>query len=138
METMTALAIKPLEVAWDRLNTLMPVFPIRTQQQYDQATDMLNGLLDIVGDNETHPLYDLLDTLGTLVRVYEDNLYPEPDINEVDVLKYLMLEHNISDMPEIGDKDYINALLSGQHQMTIGDVKALSQRFNVSVTTFLN
>jgi antitoxin component HigA of HigAB toxin-antitoxin module len=49
-----------------------------------------------------------------------------------------MAEHNISDLPEIVDKHYIKALLSGQHQMTIGDVKALSQRFNVSVTTFLN
>ena len=135
---MTALAIKPLEVAWDRLNTLMPVFPIRTQQQHNKAIEMLNGLLDIVGDNESHPLYDLLDTLGTLIRVYEESLYPEPDINEIDVLKYLMAEHNIPDLPEIGDKHYIKALLSGQHQMTIGDVKALSQRFNVSVTTFLN
>ena len=135
---MTALAIKPLEVAWDRLNTLMPVFPIRTQQQYDQATEMLNGLLDIVGDDESHPLYDLLDTLGTLIHVYEKNSYPEPDVSELDVLKYLMAEHNISDIPEIGDSNYINGILSGQHQMTIGDVKALSQRFNVSVTTFLN
>ena len=135
---MTALAIKPLEVAWDRLNTLMPVFPIRTQQQYDQATEMLNDLLDIVGDNETHPLYDLLDTLGTLIRVYEENFYPEPDVSEIDVLKYLMAEHNVSELPEIGNSNYINGILSGQHQMTIGDVKALSQRFNVAVTTFLN
>ncbi len=135
---MTALAIKPLEAAWDRLNTLMPVFPIRNQQQHNQAIEMLNNLLDIVGDNENHPLYDLLDTLGTLIKVYEDSLYPEPDINAVDVLKYLMAEHNITDMPEICNKGYIKALLSGQHQMTIGDVKALSQHFNVSAATFLN
>lgn len=135
---MTTLAIKPLEVAWDRLHTLMPVFPIRNQQQYDQATEMLNSLLDIVGDDENHPLYDLLDTLGTLIRVYEESLYPEPDVNEIDVIKYLMAEHNISELPEIGDADYINDLLSGKQPLKIGDIKALSQRFNISVATFLN
>jgi len=29
-------------------------------------------LLDEIGDNERHPLYDLLDTLGTLIHVYEE------------------------------------------------------------------
>ncbi len=135
---MTTLAIKPLESAWDRLHTLMPVFPIRNQQQYYQATELLNGLLDVVGDDENHPLYDLLDTLGTLIRVYEESLYPEPDVNEIDILKYLMAEHNISELPEIGDATYINDLLSGKQSLKIGDIKALSQRFNVSVATFLN
>jgi hypothetical protein len=34
------------------------------EEYYAQATETLDELLDIVGDDESHPLYDLLDTLS--------------------------------------------------------------------------
>jgi HTH-type transcriptional regulator/antitoxin HigA len=133
------IAVRPLEVAWDNLHTLIPVFPIRTAQQYDRAIDTLNNLLDIVGENENHPLYDLVDILGTLIRAYEESHYPEVDVSGLDVLKYLMDEHNITvaDLPELGDKEYVTNVLCGKQQLTVSDVKALSHRFNVSVATFV-
>jgi hypothetical protein len=36
--------------------------------------------------NEQHPLYHLLDTLGTLIEVYETEHYPLPNCHKNDVL----------------------------------------------------
>lgn len=133
------IAIRPLEIAWDRLQTLIPVFPIRTQQQYERAIATLNNLLDIVRDNEAHPLYDLVDTLGTLIQAYEESYCPEITVSGLDVLKYLMDEHHITiaDLPEVGDKEYITNLLNGKQELTVNDIKVLSHRFNVSAATFV-
>lgn len=58
--------------AW---SVIEPILTIRTEAEYDRAILQLNELLDLVGDNEFHPLYNLLDTLGTLVHVYEEKNY---------------------------------------------------------------
>jgi len=133
------IVIQPIEIAWDRLHTLIPVFPIRTQQQYERAIETLNNLLDIVRDDENHPLYDLVDTLGTLIQAYEQNHYPKIDVSGLDVLKYLMDEHHITvaDLPEMGDKEYVTDILNGKQHLTVNDIKVLSQRFNVSAATFV-
>ena len=56
-------ATQQIAHAWGTLQSLVPVSPIRNERQYDRAIKKLNELLDIVGDNEAHPLYDILDTL---------------------------------------------------------------------------
>ena len=38
-----------------------PLLAIRTEDDYDQAVEHLNQLVDEVGLDETHPLYELLD-----------------------------------------------------------------------------
>ncbi|MBL8080240.1 MAG: hypothetical protein JNM55_19880 [Anaerolineales bacterium] len=43
------------------------------------AVKRLNELPDEIGDNEKHPLYSLLDTLGTIIHVYEEEHYPIPE-----------------------------------------------------------
>jgi HTH-type transcriptional regulator/antitoxin HigA len=75
---MTTVATQQIVQAWDTLLSHIPIAPIRNEQQYGQAVEKLNELLDIVGDNEAHPLYDLLDTLGTLIHAYEETHYPAP------------------------------------------------------------
>lgn len=45
--------------------------------EYDQAIAHLNQLIDEIGTGEGHPLYGLLDTLGTLIHAYEEEHYTE-------------------------------------------------------------
>lgn len=54
---------------------LRPILTIRNEREYDQAVARLNLLLDEIGTNEKHPLYSLLDTLGTLIHAYEEKKY---------------------------------------------------------------
>ncbi|MCB0181518.1 MAG: transcriptional regulator, XRE family protein [Anaerolineae bacterium] len=63
---MTAIATGELAQAWGKLQAIVPLTAIHNEQQYDQTIETLHALWDVVGEDETHPLYELLDTLGTL------------------------------------------------------------------------
>ncbi len=54
---------------------VQPLFSIRNEEEYDKAIETLNELIDEVGTNEKHPLYELLDTLGTVIHAYEEKHY---------------------------------------------------------------
>lgn len=135
---MTTLATEQIAQAWDNLQSLIPVSPIRDEQQYDQALEKLHELLDIVGDDERHPLYEVLDTLGTLVHAYEENHYQASPVTGVDVLKFLMDEHQLdpSNFPELGGKEMVVELLDGKRELSVENIRALSKRFGLSPATF--
>jgi HTH-type transcriptional regulator/antitoxin HigA len=138
VENMTTIAVEPLEQAWGSLQTLVPIFPIRSEQQYDQALELLHWLLGTVGDDETHPLYELLDTLSVLIEAYEETYYPAPSVTGIDVLKFLIEEHRLtpSDLSEIGNQEKVVALLEGRQELNVRDIRALSERFGLSPVTF--
>ena len=133
------MAIQPLIQAWDALQAIIPVFPIRNERQCERALNTLNRLLDIVNDDEAHPLYDLLDTLGVLVYAYEESHYPAPQVSGFGVLKFLMDEHSLTpaDLPEIGDASVVSELLAGERLLSVEHIRALSQRFGLSPATFI-
>jgi HTH-type transcriptional regulator/antitoxin HigA len=133
------IASQPLIQAWSALQAIVPVFPIRNEWQYEQALNILNGLLNIVGDDEAHPLYDLLDTLGILVHTYEESHYPAPEVTGIDVLRFLMDEHHLtpSDLSDIGDSRTVSELLAGDRPLSVVHIRALSQRFGLSPATFI-
>ena len=135
---MTNLAVKPLEQAWQRLQAIATIAPIHNEPQYDQALDLLHWLLDVVGDDETHPLYELLDTLGVLIEAYEETYYPAPAVSGIEVLKFLIAEHHLTpfDLPELGEQEKVIALLEGRQELTVRDIRALSERFGLSPGTF--
>ena len=74
---------------------VQPLFSMRDEDEYDKAVETLNTLIDEVGNDEQHPLYELLDTLGTVVHAYEERHHPIPECNGVEVLRLLMEEHQL-------------------------------------------
>jgi HTH-type transcriptional regulator/antitoxin HigA len=81
-----ATLTKDLQTNWA---TIEPLLIIRTEREYDAAVKRLNALLDEVGGNERHPLYGLLDTLGTLLHAYEEAHHPMPASSGAEVLRFL-------------------------------------------------
>ena len=136
---MIAIATDKLVQAWDELQALVPFRVIRSEQEYDQAIEVLNELLDTVADDERHPLYELLDTLSTLVHEYEERHYPEPVNIGVNVLQFLMEEHGLTpvDLPELGHAQEVEDLLGGNRELSVRDIQILSKRFSISPATFL-
>jgi HTH-type transcriptional regulator / antitoxin HigA len=136
---MIAIVTKQLVQACDELQSLAPLRVIRSEQEYDRAIEVLNELLDTVGDDETHPLYELLDTLSTLIQNYEESHYPSPVTVGSNVLRFLMEEHELApgDLPEIGDAQAVEELLTDKRELRVGDVQRLAMRFGVSPATFL-
>jgi len=109
------------------------------QKEYDRLVHILDGLIDEVGENESHPLASLMETLGSLIESYEVQNIPEIEGNPRDALKTLMEEHDLkqSDLPEIGSQGVVSEMLAGKRQFNVRQIKLLSNRFNVSPAVFM-
>ena len=116
-----------------------PVLTVRTEADYERAVARLNDLLDAVGDDTAHPLYGLLDTLGTLIRAYEDEHVTLPKATGIEALQYLMEEHSLtqSDLPEVGSQGVVSELLRGKRRLNLRQIHALAERFHVSPAVFI-
>ncbi|MBV6391093.1 MAG: Antitoxin HigA [Anaerolineales bacterium] len=116
-----------------------PLLTIRNEKEYNAAIKRLNELLDEIGANETHPLYSLLDTLGTLVHAYEEERHPIPDVSGAEVLRFFMDERGLtqSDLAEIGSQGVVSEILNGKRELNVRQIRALAERFNVSAAVFV-
>ena len=116
-----------------------PIFSIRNENEYDLAIERLNALLDEIGTNEQHPLYELLDTLGAVIQSYEEQPYPIPDCSGIEMLQYLMAEHQLKpiDLPEIGTPEIISEILNGKRELTVKNLQALATRFREQPAVFV-
>lgn len=130
------LAINELQIHWQNV---APLLSIRNEREYNAAVKRLNELLDEIGDNEKHPLYSLLDTLSTLIEAYEEEYYPIPDSSGVDVLRYLMDEHGLtqSSLPEIGSQGVVSEILNGKRELNVRQIRKLAERFKISPAAFV-
>lgn len=119
---------------------IAPLLTIRNEQDYDAAVERLNALLDEVGDDENHPLYSLLDTLGIIIEAYDRENYSIPSVCGVDALNYLMEEHSLSqsELPEIGSQGVVSEILSGKRKLNVRQIEALALKFKVSPATFFD
>ena len=59
------LDLDAITPAWESFQQKLPtkISVIRTEDQYDAAVQMMDQLLDEIGDNEQHKLIDMLDVL---------------------------------------------------------------------------
>jgi HTH-type transcriptional regulator/antitoxin HigA len=128
----------PLELQ-QHWTAISPLLSLRNEQEYDRAVERLNRLLDEVGTDEQHPLYTLLDTLGTLIHAYEEEHHPIPECSGADVLRFLMEEHGLtqSDLPEIGSQGVVSEILRGKRELNVRQIRALAKRFHVSPRVFI-
>jgi len=131
---MTVLT-RDLHAHWQAIS---PILTIQNEDEYDAAIERLNLLLDDVGTNEAHPLYELLDTLGTLIHVYEEEHIMMPVSGGVDMLEYLMDEHGLgqSDLPEVGTQGVVSEILNEKRQLNVRQIRMLAERFCVSPAVF--
>jgi HTH-type transcriptional regulator/antitoxin HigA len=118
---------------------LAPMFSLHTEADYDAAVERLNALVDIVGTDEQHPLYGMLDTLGVVIRAYEEQHHSIPDAPPHAVLQHLLDEHGLrsSDLAELGSADEAAAIVTGAQALAPDQIRALASRFGVSPAAFL-
>ena len=53
------------------------VFVPHTEPEYRRLVAVLDSLIDVVGEDEDHPLASLMEVIGALVEKYEDEHVPE-------------------------------------------------------------
>ena len=110
-----------------------------SEADYDALVGVLDELLAIVGDDEDHPLASLASAMGDLLEDYDQRQRPMPQASGVEVLRYLMQEHRLSqaDLPEVGAQSVISEILGGKRQLNVRQIRSLSERFGVSSDVFV-
>lgn len=72
---MTTSEIETVEQVWPTIAPLL--FVPHTQREYDRLVSMLDTLIDMIGEEEDHPLASLMEVISVLVEKYEDEHVPE-------------------------------------------------------------
>ena len=129
--------LERLSVAWTQMSGVLSV--PHTEAEYLRISALLDLVVDEVGEHDSHPLASLMETLGTLVDVYEREHVVELPASPVAVLRMLMDEHGLtqSDLPELGSQGVVSEILRGRRQINVRQVRALSARFGVSPAAFI-
>jgi HTH-type transcriptional regulator/antitoxin HigA len=132
--------IGKIATAWCQLHEKTKIGVIRSQTEYDRMVHLLDGLVDEVGDDESHRLSGLLELVGNLVGQYEESEVSLPDAPPRQVLRFLMEEHDLSQADlrkELGSQGVVSEILSGKREINARQAKALAVRFSVSPASFL-
>ena len=53
------------------------VFVPHAESEYRRLVTVLDDLIDVVGENENHPLASLMEVIGVLIERYEAEHVPE-------------------------------------------------------------
>jgi len=136
---MSANRMKEVIQEYRRLRAVVPLGTLRTKKDYARAVEMLDAILDEIGEDEKHPMAELADALSVFVEKYEAEHAPIPAARPAAVLKHLMQEHSLrqSDLPEIGSQGVVSEVLAGKRELNARQIKRLAKRFNVSPAVFV-
>lgn len=135
--SLQSIELKAVEKEWPKIKDVVS-FP-HTKKQYNKMVAYLDALIDKIGNNQNHPLASLMETLGTLIEVYENQTIPFPKHDPVAALRYLMEEHGLkqNDLTEIGSQGVVSEILNGKRILNTRQIQALSKKFNVSPSVFV-
>ena len=130
-----------VKMAWTALQkSLGGIGVIRSDRQYERTVSLMNELIDIVGDDERHPLAGLLEVIGDLIAAYEAREVPVPDAAPREVLRLLIASNGLTQFDlraELGGQSVVSAILNGKRAVNARQAKALGARFRVSPAAFL-
>ncbi len=129
--------LEDISRAWP---TVKAIFSVpHTESEYQALVNTLDSLVDVVGNKQNHALAPAMETIGTLIENYEAREYKIKEASPVDVLKYLMQEHNLkqADLKEIGSQGVVSEILTGKRALNLEQIKNISNRFQVSPLLFI-
>ena len=129
--------LERVQTSWKEVKDFLSV--PHSKKEYNKIVSLLDLVIDEVGNKQNHPLAPLLETLGSLVEAYEkENLKPI-GAKPIEVLKFLMEEHNLTqkDMKQLGSQGVVSEILSGKRELSVRQIKELSKRFGVSPAVFI-
>ncbi len=136
---MLAKYIREANAEYRRIRRHIPLGPLRTEAEYRRAVAVLDEIVDEIGEQESHPLADLAETLALAIAAYEEVHVLVQDTSGPAVLRTLMDEHGLSqsNLPEIGSQGVVSEVLSGKRDLNVRQIAGLAARFGVSPAVFL-
>ena len=70
--------VAEIQTAQDVWPVLTPVvFVPHGEREYQRLVAILDDLIDVVGEDENHPLASMMEVIGVLIERYEEENVPE-------------------------------------------------------------
>lgn len=125
--------------AWIPFKKAIGVTKIRNEIDHARISAMIENLLNEIGDDEAHPLVEVLDFLASQLKEYEDERFPIPEAEPREILRFLMEQHGLrqEDLADCAPQSRISDILNGRRPVSKEIAKKFARRFNVSADLFL-
>jgi len=136
---LTAADPQALLRAWLPFRQLIGVMSVRSDEDYRLARANIDALVDEIGEDESHPLAELLDLLATQAEAWEASEPQLPRGGPREVLRFLMAQHGLrqEDLGDCAPQSRISEILNGRRAISKNVAKALSRRFAVPAEVFI-
>jgi HTH-type transcriptional regulator/antitoxin HigA len=112
---------------------------IKTEQEYENLLDWIDGQLGLNHAPESKE-GGQLQIAFLLIKQYEDQHYPIPFPDAMEIVKQKMAENGLinKDLVNwIGSKGYVSALLSGKKPLTLRIAKVLHKKLGIPAEVLL-
>jgi len=109
----------------------MSIRPIRTEQDYDNALNRIDELMDAEPNTDE---FDELEVLTTLVMSYEDIHYKIESPDPISAILFRMEQEGLKQkdlIPILGDKSIVSKVLNGQRKLTTDMIKNLHEQLKI-------
>lgn len=116
---------------------------IHSESEYNELIVLMDYLVE---DSEKYA--GLINLLFPVIERYEEEAEQFEGFNQriknldssVAMLRVIIDQHNLtlSDFPEIGKKSLMSKILNGRRRLTLDQVKAISNRFDVPLDMFIS
>lgn len=129
--------IKTVAEHWEFVSPLLR--KPKNEEDYDALVQAVDEILEITGDDGSHPLASLVDIISDWIGEWDRTHHPMAEASGEEVLGYLMREHGLtqSDLPGVGTQSVVSEILNGKRKLNLRQVRWLADYFKVSVDVFI-
>lgn len=113
-----------------------------TDKEYIKLEKILDELIDVVRDNEKHPLAIVLQIIGENLEQYDQTHFPDigAGISDIEMVKFLMKSHHLrqEDLASIfGGQANVSKFLKGERALSKNHIAGLKKYFGISADFFV-
>ena len=111
---------------------------ISSETEYDEAIALAEKLE--FGEELTPEKESFLDLLTVLISNYEDEHFPVPEGEPIEVLRHLMDAQDLKQedlVGVIGSRGVVSEVVNGKRAISKAQAKALAEYFSVDVSIFI-
>jgi HTH-type transcriptional regulator/antitoxin HigA len=128
-----------LAKAWAAFQNHVALRPIRDDADYERIIALADSLSDTVGDEESHPLYSLLELAMELIERWENARVDIPEAEPREILRFLLEANDLKqkDLADIASQTLISDILTGRRGISKRLAKSLAERFHVNIGAFV-
>jgi HTH-type transcriptional regulator/antitoxin HigA len=139
MHAIAQFDIPAIQASWQAFDSMTHLRPIHSEADYDRMVLLMNSVLDVVGDDEDHPLSGLLDLVSDLVAAYEEEHYPIEPAEPKEALRFLIEARDLKqeDLSAIVPQSNLSAILAGKRKISATLAGKLGKFFHVSPALFI-